>query len=387
MRYRRTPLAGCIALAVLSVQAHAQQSEPEQCVDLGQETPPGLYVTVDQSQVYLTKDGKIVELNPGEAAYANETQLTCLNITPSVLDWPCGTAEDRARAKAEEYTLDELPAIGGIQEIKRRYFEDKKVLGPTIEWLNGDIHGTFPLSEFEGVDTTKSWYQRTTDDPFASPKRPRAQVIGLFWATKQMIVDGNTFEAIQQEFPDGEIPVVFMFFEQQQVPISFFGPNPSLKTVLDAYFERGIEVAPPPVWYAGEFTLQVDLQEVQTMFDLPPVDSLDPAQVASMKADIERDGFKTKPFTVSAMGESGSIFLDQPAKLSVAASMGMTSFPVVLQHFGPTSHLADCDIPRPAISVVGDAQSVDELPDDVDEVPEPPPPVILPPPEDDRSDG
>jgi hypothetical protein len=387
MRNARLPLASCVALAVLSIQSHAQQSEPEQCIDLGAETPPGLYVTVDQSQVYLTKEGKVVELSPGESAYANETQLTCLNITPAILDWPCGTIEDRARAKAEEYTVDDLPAIGSIQEIKRRYFEDKRVLGPPIEWLNGEIHGTFPLSEFEGLDTSKSWYQRATEDPFASDKRPKAQLIGMFGATKQMIVDGNTFEAMKREHPDGEIPVVFMFFEQQHVPISFFGPDPSLKAILDAYFERGIEVVPAPVWYAGEYTLMVDLNEIQEMFDLRPVAELNPEDVALMKADIERDGFRTKPFTVSAMGESGSIFLDQPAKMSVAVSMGITSFPVVVQHFGPTSHLAACDIPRPEVSAVGDAQSIDELPDDIDEVPDPPPPVILPPPEDDRSDG
>jgi hypothetical protein len=376
---KNAPSLALLISSLLMEQALAQQNEEQQeCIDLTK-APPGLYVTVDQSQVYLIKDDKIVELDPGESAYANETELACLKVRPDILAWPCGTAEDLSRLKAQPFTVEDLPSVGVVGEVARRYFEDNEALDPPIEWLNGEIHTTLPAEEFAVPDSSAYWYLPGEDGPLASSKRPKTQLIGLFWSTKQLIIDGSTLEELKAQYSGSEIPTVFVYFEDNEVPISFFGSDVTLKEIFDAYLERGIEVAPPPVWYAGDHTLKVDISEFEEYFDIPPLEEIDEDRVAAIKASLETYGFSTKPVTVSMMGQSGTMIIDQAEKVRVAASMGISAIPTVVFHFSPVAHLSGCGVVMPQLSVVGNAKTKEELTPPVPPPPPPPPPELPPP--------
>jgi hypothetical protein len=363
-------IAGLFA-SIATVDSAAQ--DDDQCVEL-EGTPPGLYVTVDQSQVYLIKDGKVVELDPGEAAYASETELTCLNLPPTLLEWPCGTAEALSRQRAPTYTADALPVTGAADEVARRYFEDNEVLGPPIEWLNGDVHGNFDADELGRISTAEYWYLPGGPDPFASPKRPRAQLVALFWSTKQAVLDGNTLQPLRDTSADGEVPVVFVFHEDDEVPVSFFGDNVTLGELADAFFQRGIKVAPVPVWYTGDHHLRVSVREFEQLFDIPELEDISPAQVELHSTELEAHGFTKKPISVSVLGENRTLVVDQPERVRVASALGFDAIPTVLFYYTGTSHLGKCGVPFPQTSVVGGATSAEETQETVTPPPELPEP-------------
>jgi hypothetical protein len=341
-------LLTCTSLTAVSTNTVAQQAD-EECVDL-QGTPPGLYVTVDQSQVYLIQGDKIVELNPGEAAYASETDLTCLKVPPTLLEWPCGTAEALSRQKAPTYSIDELPVFEAALEVARRYFEESSVLSPPIEWLNGEYHRVFEAAEISGFTTSEYWYIPADSDPFANPKRPKSQLISLFWSTKQAVLDGYTFDRLREISTDGGIPVVFRFWEENEVPVSLFGPGVTLKELTDAFFGRGIKVAQVPVWYAGDHHLSVKVTEFERLFDIPDLDEINPGQIELLSAELEARGFSLKP-----------------------QSLGFASIPTVIFYYSGTSHLEKCGVPLPRSSPVAGTPS--------------PTPILMPEPEQKASDS
>jgi hypothetical protein len=361
-------------LIIVSAGAGAQPAD-EECVDLAG-TPPGLYVTVDQSQVYLVQGDEIVELDPGEAAYANESGLSCLKVPPKLLDWPCGTAEALSLQKAATYPVEALPLTEGVFEVVRRYFEDKAVIGPPIEWLNGEYHRMFDAAEISELPTSAYWYLPGGSDPFASPKRPEAQLIALFWSTKQAVLDGHTIGPLQESASGGMVPVVFVFNEDNEVPVSFFGPNVTLKELIDAYFQRGIKVAEVPVWYAGDHHLVTATSELEQLFDIPDLGDIDPAQRELIAAELIAYGFTNKPLAVSILEDSGGRTLDQPERVRVAASLGIEAIPTVIFYYSGSSHLGRCGVPLPQVSPVSAASEAQQ-----------PTPVELPAPERKASDS
>jgi len=350
---RKRSLSALIALILASAQAVAQPQEPE-CLEL-EGTPPGLYVTVDQSQVYLTKDGNVVELSPGEAAYANETQLACLKVPPRMLAWPCGSAEALTRRMAPAFSLDELPPVGVVQEVQRRYFDENTVLGPPIEWLNGDTHGKLHASEFNGLDTSAYWYLPGGPDPFASPKRPRSQLIGLFWSTRQTVLDTNTLDQLRADSDQAGIPVVFLYHRDYEVPISFFGADVSLKELQDVFLDKSIQAAPVPVWYAGDHHLKVSISEFERLFDIPAADEISPTRLQALTEELEAYGFTHMPVLVSMMAESNRIILDQPERVRAAAGLGINDIPTVIFYYTSSSHLEKCGLPLPQTSIISRA--------------------------------
>lgn len=353
---KKSSLSTLITLIILilaSAQAVAQAQDSE-CLEL-EGTPPGLYVTVDQSQVYLTKDGKVVELNPGEAAYANDTQLACLQVPPRVLAWPCNSAEALTRKMAPAFSLEELSPVGAVQEVKRRYFDENTALGPPIEWLNGESHGKLHPSEFDGLDSSTYWYLPGGPDPFASPKRPRSQLISLFWSTRQAVLDTNTLDQLRADSDQAGIPVVFLYHRDYEVPISFFGADVSLKKLQDMFLNKGIQAAPVPVWYAGDHHLKVSISDFETWFDIPTADEISPTRMQALTEELQAYGFSHMPVLVSMMAESNSMIMDQPERVRAAAELGITDIPTVIFYYTSSSHLEKCGLPLPQTSAVRSA--------------------------------
>ena len=348
-------LSTLIMLFLASAQAVAQpQAQESECLEL-EGTPPGLYVTVDQSQVYLTKDGKVVELNPGEAAYASDTQLACLKVPPRVLAWPCGSTEALTRRMAPAFSLDDLSPVGTVQEVTRRYFDENTALGPPIEWLNGENHGKLHASEFDGLDTSTYWYLPGGTDPFASQKRPRSQLVSLFWSTRQAVLDTNTLDQLRADSDQAGIPVVFLYHRDYEVPISFFGADVSLKKLQNVFLNKGIQAAPVPVWYAGDHHLKVSISEFERMFDIPAADEISPARLQALTEELKAYGFTHMPVLVSMMAESNSIIMDQPERVRAAAELGITDIPTVIFYYTSSSHLEKCGLPLPKNSGVSGA--------------------------------
>jgi hypothetical protein len=118
--------------------------------------------------------------------------------------------------------------------------------------------------------------------------------------------------------------------------------------VLKAFSERGIKVADVPMWWLGDYALQPTIAEFEKFFDIPPLEDIPPEQQEKMRAELETNGFTRKPIIVNLMAESGTMAVDQPARIRMAAEMGMTNIPTSLFFIEPDMVLARCGPGTPA---------------------------------------
>ncbi len=350
----KKPLPLLVALALSPAMAIGQApesgaGEPE-CADV-ESGMPGLYVTVDQSQVYLIQGEKYVELKPGEAAYAGDGTLTCIKSRPQTLDWPCGTATAQGREKADTYAANELPSSGIAQEVARRYFEENRVIGPPIEWLNGEYHLTLSASEIRALVSDANWYRPAGADPFASPKRPHSQLISLFWSTQQVLTEAHTIDALVAMHGEDAIPVVFVFHPDHEVPLSYFEGEVDLQKLLEVRREFGIELAPVPIWYVGDHHLTATVAELERFFEIPALQDIDPETLRRLTEHLEAYGFQKKPIGVTFLADGESMIIDQPARVRAAAALGITDIPIFVTYYQQDSILNRCGAPMPQISL------------------------------------
>jgi hypothetical protein len=312
-------------------------------------TSPGLYVTVDQSQVYLDQDDQRVELKPGEAAFAGEDFMHCLNEVPGFLNWPCGTPEAGQITRFPSYSVADLGAGKSIQTVIDRYFDLPEIIDPPIEWLNGDYHTSFKADEIALFASPEYWYIPAGEGAFASGKRPETALISLFWSTRQVLMDSNSFNELKKLKGNQPIPVAFVFNGENVVPVSYFGSDVSLEVLSQAFFGSGVKLADVPVWYAGDHHLSVSIAEFEELFDIPDISEIGAENLASMTSELDRNGFRKKPIIVSMMSENSSMVIDQPDRIRAAASLGIDSIPTVIFYYEKDSHMARCGLSLPQV--------------------------------------
>jgi len=331
----KATLPALIAL-VLSGNVWSQ----EDCLEI-EGTPPGLYATTDEGRTYLVKDGKTIELGPGQAGFADESGVTCITKPPEFLDWPCSTQAAQSRM-FNTYTTDDLTEKNKIQEIITRYFNVPEVLAPIPDWVDGEYNAVFDYKELLQYASSDYWYTPNPDRPFMDPKRPRSLLVSLYVGINKVVIDNHEIDLLRKELGSDQLPVTFVFNDSNVVPISYFGPNVSIEEVRKAFFERGIKLADVPIWWLGDYHLQATIEEYEKFFDIPPLDDISPEKQQAVRAELEAEGFTRKPFIVTIMSESESMVIDQPERLRVAASMGIKRMPVVFNFVEPDMVLARC---------------------------------------------
>ena len=322
--------------SVLSGNAWSQ----DDCVEI-EGTPAGLYATTDEGRTYLVKDGKTIELGPGQAGFADESGVNCIRKPPEFLDWPCSTQAAQSRM-FNTYTIDELTDKNKIQEVITRYFDVPEVLAPIPDWVDGEYNAVFDYTDLLQFASSDYWYFPDPKRPFMDPKRPRSLLVSLYVGINKVVIDNYEIDPLRKELESDQIPVTFVFNDSNVVPISYFGPNVSIEEVRKAFFERGIKLADVPIWWLGDYHLQATIEEFEKFFDIPPLEDISAEKQQAIRAELEGEGFTRKPFIVTIMSESASMVIDQPERLRVAASMGMKEMPVVFNFMEPDMVLARC---------------------------------------------
>ena len=312
----------------------------DDCVEI-EGTPPGLYATTDEGRTYLVKDGKTIELGPGQAGFADESGVKCITKPPEFLDWPCSTQAAQSRM-FNAYMIDELTDKNKIQEIITRYFDVPEILAPIPDWVDGEYNAVFDYKDLLQFASSDYWYYPDPERPFMDPKRPRSLLVSLYVGINKVVIDNYEIDLLRKELESDQIPVTFVFNDSNVVPISYFGPNVSIEEVHKAFFERGIKLADVPIWWLGDYHLQATIEEYEKFFDIPPLEDISAEKQQAIRAELEGVGFTRKPFIVTIMSESASMVIDQPERLRVAASMGMKEMPVVFNFIEPDMVLARC---------------------------------------------
>jgi hypothetical protein len=132
------------------------------------------------------------------------------------------------------------------------------------------------------------------------------------------------------------------------VPISYFGANVSLEEVSKAFNERAIKIAEVPMWWLGDYHLTPTIAEFDKFFEIPALEDIPAERQASLKTDLEAHGFTRKPILVTLFSDSGTMAVDQPERVRMAASLGMTEIPTTLIFIEPDAILARCGPGTPA---------------------------------------
>ncbi len=334
----RNALPLLISLALTTTCLHAQSDDD--CKEL-EGTPPGLYATTDEGRTFLIKDDKVIELAPGDAAYANENSMTCIKSVPKMLDWPCATDAAQSR-KFATYSFDEITDKNAVKEVVRRYFEIPEVIEPIPNWLEGEYNAKLSFDEIVQYSTPEYWYQPNPAVDILHEKRPKTLLISLYVGINQVVIDNFTADALRQHYAGEKIPVVFVFNDSNVVPISYFGANVSLEELNKAFSERRIKLADVPMWPLGDYHLSPTAEEFEKLFDLPSLDQVDPLRREAIGAELETYRFTRKPVFVTMLEGSPKMYVDDPVRLRVALSMGIQRIPTVINFVEQDSHFRRC---------------------------------------------
>ena len=352
-KYRQAVLPAFIALALMSGNAFGQS---DACEEL-QGTPPGLYVTTDEGRTFLTKEGKVLEVAPGQSAFAGEGKLACIRKAPEFLDWPCSTDAANSR-KFATYAIADIsgqnPSGSKLaQEVVRRYFEIPEVIEPVPDWLEGEFHTRLAYPDIIQFSSGEYWYHPSDESKLLDERRPKVLQISLYVGINAVVVDTYMIDILQRHYGKEPIPVMFVFNDSNTVPISYFGPNVSLEEVIKAFNERGIKIADVPMWPLGDYTLEATAAEFEKFIDLPDLEDIDPVRREALSAQLETYGFSKKPVFVTLMSGSNRIYVDDPELIRVALSMGMQRIPTALTFVEPDAHLTRCGPGTPVGSASG----------------------------------
>jgi len=341
-----TSLQSALATMLASTAIFAQP-----VVEQTPSVAPGLYVTVDHSEIYIIQGDQQIDLKVGEAAFAGQDNMERLDEVPGFLDWPCGGSSEDGMVPT--YSIDSLPSGNRVEEIVNRFFEGPEIPGPPPTWLNGESHGNFPADEIERFSSNAYWYQSSESTAKLEALRPNILLVSLYFETQQVVVDRNHFQALRDHFGEKDIPVTFIFNEGKVLPISHFGKNVSLQEVADAYFTDGTSITDAPIWYAGDSHMTTSPEVFEQLFEIPAIADIDPERFAELVKDLQSNGFTKKPVIVLLMGQNSSMSVDEGEKIRAAQSLGMNSIPIVFFYFNQDSHKKRCGLAMPKISSRG----------------------------------
>ena len=362
-------LLPALITSILAGNALAQ----DDCVEL-EGAPPGLYATTDEGRTFLIKDGKTVELGPGESGFADEGEVKCIKKPPEFLDWPCATQAAQSRM-FNTYTMDEIESGNQLKEIVQRYFDVPEVLVPIPNWIDGEYNAVFSYNDLIQFASPEYWSIPNPDIPLLSGKRPKSLLVSLYVGTNQVVVDSNMIDALRKELGSNDIPVTLVFNDSNTVPVSYFGANVSIEEISKAFNERGIKLAEVPMWWQGDYQLRSTIDEFEKFFDIPALDEISADKQATLKADLEAHGFTRKSIIVSIFAGSGAMAVDQPDRIRVAASMGIKAIPTTFNFVEEDVLVARCG---PGTPVGSGAVSGSTTPEGGATVP-PGAPVVPPP--------
>jgi hypothetical protein len=343
-----TSLNTAIIIVMASMAASAQQAP-----DQASEIPAGVYFAVSQNAIYIIQDGKQLDVKEGQAAFAGEDALKKLDAVPAFLNWPCGGSGGEGSGLVPTYPLDSLPSENRIEEIVRRFFEGPEIPASKPIWLSGGFHGRFSAEEINRFTSNAHWYVSGKTTAKMEALRPRVLLIFLYPATQQVIVDQNHFQELLDFHGSEDIPVTFVFNEENVVPVSSLGKNATMQQIADLYFKKGITIANVPMWYAGDWQLAVSPGDLEQAFEIPAIEDIDPSRLTALIADLRANGFTQKPIKVALMSQNNSMVVDEGEKIRAAQSIGIDSIPIVFFYYSENSHKKHCGLAMPQVAAGG----------------------------------
>lgn len=263
---------------------------------------------------------------------AKEFYDTAISLLPSLPGWVCQAAsqEDRYTQSVDLSDLGEQPSV---QKVAQLFFENDQRLTPFPDWIKGRVHMTASVDELAELVSEEHWYVPGHDDgtPLSNPNRP--VFISLYKTNNEIIVDQGV-ERIREAQRQGKqrLPVVLVYNNFGQRPISDFEESVTVRQLADLFYDEGLELTSVPEWHVGDYHKLATIGELKEVVDIPRRNDVNPERWSELEESIVSNGMQlSEPLLVTLLksGEGG-VWVDNPETVSVAADLGLENLPVVL---------------------------------------------------------
>lgn len=268
----------------------------------------------------------------------------------------------------QEYPLQDLGPQPTIAEVARRFFDENKRMTPFPNWQTGGNHMMASTQELANLAKDQWWYR-----PGAARNGGKSQVfVSLYPGSKDIVIDSGMNrirDAIQQGV--GTLPVVIVYNDKNQLPVSHYGSKPKFQDAANDFFSAGHELTPVPLWEGGDHHMLASVEDLKSVFKPPEKKDIPAARYEALSKELT--GGAKAPFLMSLLSTCGCAYIDDPARLTVASDLGMKEVPLVMFYHGldrlPCGAPANCQDRICEAAVAGGADP---------SVCTPPPGAILP---------
>lgn len=270
-----------------------------------------------------------VKADPGRS---REFYDTAESLLPSLPGWVCQADSERNRYTTE-VNLSELGDNPSIRRIADLFIDENRRVVPFPDWGQGRVHMEASVEELAGLVNDQHWYVPGGDDgtPRSAPNRP--VFVSVYKHSGEIVVDSGV-ERIRraQEQGRGTLPVVLVYNDTVQRPVSSFDPEVTVGELANEFFGEGIELTAVPEWQVGDYHKTVTVEELREVVDVPERDDIPAARWDSVAQEIRANGLKVpEPLLVTLVRSGrGRAWVNDPTAVAVAEELGVEELPVVL---------------------------------------------------------
>jgi hypothetical protein len=307
-------------------------------------------MTVSDTAYYLTL---------AAPAEAEEIWATLSELLPSLPSWVCSSELEMSYYRRSSYELGDLEGRPTIDAVAERYFANderlqyrrpQKEQGSDWEepdWTRGEYHLMADIGELialagaNTLDGRQGWWYRSA----APPDKNGPVFVGLYRRNSEIVVDTPLERLLEMEEAGRSlVPVIFVFNSPEYLPTYRLkrepgeagtaaagrDGEPTIRDVADAYFGQafiGARVTPTREWHRHDYHIKAAVAEVDELFDLPAIGDLPAGERDRYRTELAQ-GFG-QPVLVTLSGDAREMWLDDPARVAVAADLGITEVPLV----------------------------------------------------------
>ena len=312
---------------------------------------------------------------------AQEIYELAVDIMPVLPGWACSAASGIPNRYDEGIDPAQLGAPT-LQEISRLYFEEGRRFMDYPKWQQNQGNANISLDELIRFKESEiassgedSWWYR----PDARVKTD-VVMVSLYPTGERVVIDAR-LEQLRKMKAAGKstVPVMLLYTERSQIPMSDFNREPaqlgdrvsatqgkpaanpyinydddeiSASEVIARFGSTGQRVSPTRDWHKGDHHLQVQVEELKTLFDIPGKEEIPAADWQRWQQQLAQ-GMET-PLRVSLYGGGDEDrWLDEKGLVAVAAEQGMERLPVVF--FFHSNERQACGLPAACADQVREA--------------------------------
>ncbi|NNC99285.1 MAG: hypothetical protein HKN85_03805 [Gammaproteobacteria bacterium] len=239
-----------------------------------------------------------VRYEPDKGRDFSRSAITLLPLIPDTRNYMYSTYE------LEDFEPVNQSGPYSVKTIAKRFFEDRLVLVPYADWVDGRFHfeaSAAELKELSELNKNDKWYRnKSSDQPSDRPV-----FVSLYESSKTILVDGadRIDRAIEQYGDNATLPVVIVFNRLNELAVDQLRDYPkTIRGVQRAFNENNLMLTPAPEWAKGEHHIYAGMDEIYDIFDIPVETDFEPEHWQRLLSQAEKyDG--TKPaFLMVVMG-------------------------------------------------------------------------------------